>query len=342
MDELQSLLKTIRGVSKPNPVTYMQLSEMIRKLWRDKEGINVKWHPDGILFSEDEVNPNIISYTAGKICIHLWNKLSPAQIVAIGPENYHPERWWTVEMDTITLPSDAIYYIFAKVPIDEEVTTATLVFDAVYHYEEFYPGYINILMGVISEPCPDRIFSNLWNGIIYIPRALPPRVTRWIERGDTYCESIGGYSTGMLVVITKEQFRTGADNWQDTVPEKLNQYLVDSEGFCPTLLFGVWVSVGPIYNIYNTSNEEKLIYDGTQDNVKIRANSLMQTGTNYLFYSIPEHKTLKVFDADDKDITEHFGIISSQSRGGYHANTIYRLDAPFETTIPVTFKIILT
>lgn len=36
MDELQKLLKTIRGVSRNNPVTNLQLSEMIRKLWRPR------------------------------------------------------------------------------------------------------------------------------------------------------------------------------------------------------------------------------------------------------------------------------------------------------------------
>jgi len=34
MDIIQQLLKTIRGVSKTNPVTYIQLSEIIRALWR--------------------------------------------------------------------------------------------------------------------------------------------------------------------------------------------------------------------------------------------------------------------------------------------------------------------
>lgn len=36
MNEIQSLLKTIRAVSKANPVTYIQLSEIIRKLWRPR------------------------------------------------------------------------------------------------------------------------------------------------------------------------------------------------------------------------------------------------------------------------------------------------------------------
>jgi len=36
MNEIQSLLKTIRAVSKTNPVTYMQLSEIIRGLWRPR------------------------------------------------------------------------------------------------------------------------------------------------------------------------------------------------------------------------------------------------------------------------------------------------------------------
>ena len=36
MDEIRLLLKTIRTVSKTNPVTYIQLSEIIRRLWRPR------------------------------------------------------------------------------------------------------------------------------------------------------------------------------------------------------------------------------------------------------------------------------------------------------------------
>lgn len=36
MDEIRFLLKTIRAVSKTNPVTYIQLSEIIRRLWRPR------------------------------------------------------------------------------------------------------------------------------------------------------------------------------------------------------------------------------------------------------------------------------------------------------------------
>lgn len=36
MDEIRRLLKTIRKVSKSNPATYMQLSEIIRTLWRPR------------------------------------------------------------------------------------------------------------------------------------------------------------------------------------------------------------------------------------------------------------------------------------------------------------------
>ena len=36
MDSIDRLLKTIRGVSKTNPVTHLQLSEIIRRLWSDQ------------------------------------------------------------------------------------------------------------------------------------------------------------------------------------------------------------------------------------------------------------------------------------------------------------------
>lgn len=48
MSGIRTLLKTIRGVSLTNPVTYMQLSEMIRKLWRDEYGLyNEKFNRTG-------------------------------------------------------------------------------------------------------------------------------------------------------------------------------------------------------------------------------------------------------------------------------------------------------
>ena len=39
MEEIRQLLRTIRTVSRPNPVTYMQLSEIIRRLWRPRPKI---------------------------------------------------------------------------------------------------------------------------------------------------------------------------------------------------------------------------------------------------------------------------------------------------------------
>lgn len=147
------------------------LKEIIDALWRDKvpKNINVEWNPGGILFSAEEADPNVISWIGGQICIHEWNRLSESDIKQIGRDKYHPERWWDVGGLTYTVPTDGLYYVFAAVPKDEELTTANIIITDLYEFEERYVGYVYVLMGIITPPNPRRTFSMLWNGLVAKP-----------------------------------------------------------------------------------------------------------------------------------------------------------------------------
>lgn len=60
MDEIRQLLKSVRTVSKTNPVTYLQLSEMIRTLYRGKPGLyDEKYNPDSTLWLRNSISADI-------------------------------------------------------------------------------------------------------------------------------------------------------------------------------------------------------------------------------------------------------------------------------------------
>lgn len=141
-------------------------------LWKYPKEVNVKWHPDGIVFSQNNENPNLITYTGGKIFIHLWpSKLESEYRVnnVTGRNNYHPEKSFTVTGTEVTLGNDNLFYVFAKVPLLESATTAELVFTETYRYEQYYDGYLNILMGIWNVPDQynKRTFSPLWSGVTF-------------------------------------------------------------------------------------------------------------------------------------------------------------------------------
>lgn len=336
-----------RGISGTLALTTdTKMKEIIRALWRNIiiEKINVKWHPDGIILSEDVDNPNITSYTSGEIFIHLWYELTRAQIAVLGNENYHPERRWTVEGATVTLATDDIYYMFAKVPIDEEETVATIEFSDTYRFEEFYPGFIYILMAIGNVPNPDRVWATLWNGVTFIPHALPTIVTQWVVTGDSHCEVVSGYNTGYNLVEYKEQYRTGSDNWIDS--DTPTRWVPQTDHTsCPVLLFGIWTSCGE--PDYNYGHEFQLTYT---ENTVILVHSLLEAGMNYVFFSVPANKKLriynamniKVYDSDfPDDPNTNFSIVDTESRDGYHDNNIYRSDSTFLTSSSVVFTLVI-
>lgn len=131
--------------------------------WKYPNDVNVKWHPNEIIFSANSANPNEITYTSGKIFIHEWTtKLKSEYVVnnVSGRDSYHPEKSWDVTGATINLEDNELYYIFAKVPVLEATTTATIVVTKTYRYEKYYDGYLNILMGIYNSVTRD--FSMLW------------------------------------------------------------------------------------------------------------------------------------------------------------------------------------
>jgi hypothetical protein len=176
-------------------------------LWKYPKDINVKWHPDGVVFSADPDNQKSIEYTTGQLFVHLW----PSQLESeyrvnnvTGRANYHPEKIFDVTGNTSLLPDDDLHYIFAKVPLSEVETTAEIIITKVYRYEDYYDGYLNILMGIYNIPDAEgkRDFAMLW-GNEHDERHLPVTIDP---------ESVGLAEIGadqVLTIIKNPEFKDG-------------------------------------------------------------------------------------------------------------------------------------
>lgn len=91
MNDLKLLLKTIRSVSKTNPVTYMQLSEMIRRLWRNKTSVKV------IAFETDK--PSIADYSIYEAAFGPYPEVKLYTIDESGNRVARPELPYFVMVD---------------------------------------------------------------------------------------------------------------------------------------------------------------------------------------------------------------------------------------------------
>jgi len=78
------------------------------------------------------------------------------------------------------------------------------------------------------------------------------------------------------------------------------------------------------------------------ENTQIILNSPTLEGINYFFISIPEGKTLTVYDMFMANITSEFEYHSDQQREGYYDNTIYRKMDIYDTTGSTTFYLIIS
>lgn len=78
------------------------------------------------------------------------------------------------------------------------------------------------------------------------------------------------------------------------------------------------------------------------ENTQIILNSPTLEGINYFFISIPQGKTLAVYDMFMANITSEFAYHSDQQREGYYDNTIYRKMDIYDTTGSTTFYLIIS
>lgn len=78
------------------------------------------------------------------------------------------------------------------------------------------------------------------------------------------------------------------------------------------------------------------------ENTQIILNSPTLEGINYFFISIPQGKTLNVYDMFMANITSEFEYHSDQQLEGYYDNTLYRKRDVYDTTGSTTFYLIIT
>lgn len=187
-----------------------------------------------------------------------------------------------------------------------------------------------------SYPSPDVfVFSQatqfVGNDVVIGNDSLITTNFKWINTGNTECEIIELNNTGYLLVEKKEQsYIDGV--WTDTGNTKIVKEV--NTVICSIPLYAAYISVSP--DNYSIPNEEVINYILNSD---IQVLSPILSGFNYLFFSIPFGKTLKVLNSINQDITSSFTNIGTDERVGYYKNSIYKKNDMFSTQVATKFTI---
>jgi hypothetical protein len=137
-------------------------------LWNHPDETNDKWSLQGMVFSAETENVNSVLYTNGSITHHLWHVLSDYEVDnVIGRENYHPEKSWSITGSEIILANSLPYYVYIKIPLEDSITTAEVVFSSVHLHERYYEGFITVLAGSCNAPDPVRTFNMQYGNAVY-------------------------------------------------------------------------------------------------------------------------------------------------------------------------------
>jgi len=318
----------------------------------DSTKANVKWHPEGVIFSGNPEKAMSIIYTSGKIFIHEWYILSEAEITELGTENYHPERRWEVLGNIeglspeIILSDKEIHYIFAKVPISEDLTTAEIVITKEYGFEGKYEGYIYILMGVISYIEDLLILSMLWGDDTKLVKVYPPIETREII-DDEECLKVNDANTGIKrtyyhtetkdpktlqwVSNNDDNTRDSADYTMCPIPKINTREVIDNEECVK--VNGVNVGLKRTYYHTETQNPTTLVWTSNNDD-KTRDYSDYTTCPTPI---IPGVITRETRDSS-KDYCELNDGMNTGTRFLYLFEETKTGDGPWIPTVPTKFR----
>jgi len=157
---------------------------------------------------------------------------------------------------------------------------------------------------------------------------------QWVDTGNNECELVELNNTGYLLVEKKKQVNINGV-WTDTGDTKIVEELNTVE--CPLPVTEIRISVSS--TTYSIPNEEVITYEFNKD---IVVTSPILAGFNYLFFSVPYNKTLKILNIIGQDITSSFTDEGFDSRIGFTKNTIYKKKDMFATDLPATFTIKLS
>jgi hypothetical protein len=134
-------------------------------LWRKPNNFNIKWHPIGVVFSFDAKSVLDFNYTSGSIALHEWYQLSEYKI-SLGRPAYNPIRSLSITSSTDTLLTNTFYHVFAKIPLSEGVSSATIIYSIGYKHEAYYEGFMMLLLGTIDTSMSPHHIAMLWENMI--------------------------------------------------------------------------------------------------------------------------------------------------------------------------------
>jgi uncharacterized protein (TIGR02145 family) len=151
---------------------------------------------------EDEENR--VKVTAGKVIILNWAPLTKDRYeiwkMQQADEKYDPSRTWEIDETIIDLETSAGYFLYVKLPRNEESTTGTLIVDVENIYIKDDLDYIIYMLGYINAPASPRVATMLWGNI-------KPGVRRFLELLDVYAPD--GYTgqDGKIPVVDESNNR---------------------------------------------------------------------------------------------------------------------------------------
>lgn len=127
---------------------------------------------------------NKVHLTSGYIEVLNWpdSTLNRYAIYALERDggHYDPRRTWTMPDTVITLPDGDLYYLIAKLPLDETVTVGEWVASDTYIRPKSTAGHVWYTAGVINMAESPRVLAMLWGNVRIsagqISAAIDPRL----------------------------------------------------------------------------------------------------------------------------------------------------------------------
>lgn len=164
----------------------------------------------------------------------------------------------------------------------------------------------------------------------------PPTIeTRWVVVSATCLLDESLNNTGQQEVVSKKQRLSGTE-WIDT--GEITTDIITNTADCPPPApdpYGAWQYVGLAWSA--VSSQEIIFTVGVTKTV----NTMIVSGNNYLFLSIPTALSFTVTDGSGVEITDFFvDITTPDERVGYQPNKVWRKNPKYSSG--AALKIFLT
>lgn len=200
-------------------------------------------------YSGDE---NAVHVTAGKLVAKNWPSATKLRFdISLDRENYNPTRSWLIAAHDFYLDSEKDYYLYAKLPLDEEITTGALEIEEEHVEVKRYieDGYIYHQLGAINLAQSPRVAAMLWGNVKapeVDPRMIGGGTLLYMHSNDS---DLSGYKKALVMVPEDELdvYQAASDKESSDVLIATFATDADSPGVkvIPSgpWVFGHWVAV---------------------------------------------------------------------------------------------------